>query len=160
MKLIDFAPLPFHGQKRNFLRLLIESVNMLKLQRIVNENTFFLDVFGGSGLISNNLRLNFKNRIIYNDFDNYSSEIHKTLNTYKFLNLIKQILPAKERLSHAYSRYYYLNETQRKFVFDMIDTYAHNLYIPAVCMNFSVFNIEKDLENLKKKKKELLIVCQ
>ncbi len=153
MKIYQLAPLPFHGQKRHFIKPSIETIKLLEFQKIINKDTFFLDVFGGSGLISNNLRLNFRNRIIYNDFDNYSSEIHKTINTYKFLNLINQILPQRSKSKNSNSlAYYYLNDRQREFILDMIDTFAANIHISTICMYLSCFHITKDLTALKQKK--------
>ena len=42
----------------------------------INDETIFLDVFGGSGLISHNIKQWYpKNRVIWNDYDNYQKRL-------------------------------------------------------------------------------------
>jgi uncharacterized protein HI_1523 len=68
------APLPFIGQKRNFLK---------HIEQVLNDNIpgdgegwTIVDVFGGSGLLSHTTkRLKPKARVIYNDFDGYSERL-------------------------------------------------------------------------------------
>jgi 16S rRNA G966 N2-methylase RsmD len=68
------APLPFVGQKRNFLK---------QFAKVLNENIdgqgedwTIIDVFGGSGLLAHHAkRLKPNARVIYNDFDNYADRL-------------------------------------------------------------------------------------
>lgn len=65
------APLPFIGQKRNFIR---------HFEQVLKDNLTddgegwtIVDVFGGSGLLAHNAkRLYPKAVVIYNDFDDYA----------------------------------------------------------------------------------------
>lgn len=64
------APLPFAGQKRRWLRQLEPIVRSLP------PNTTFVDVFGGSGLVSRLCKdIHPTARVIYNDYDNYSERL-------------------------------------------------------------------------------------
>ena len=65
------APLPFQGQKRMFVR---------EFARVLEETfrgrTLFVDLFGGSGLLSRTIKDTLPDaRVIYNDFDNYSDRL-------------------------------------------------------------------------------------
>jgi site-specific DNA-adenine methylase len=67
MKNYNQAPLPFQGQKRKFLK---EFQTVLKQH--FNDATVFVDLFGGSGFLSNAVKQIFPEaRVIYNDFDDY-----------------------------------------------------------------------------------------
>lgn len=60
------APLPFVGQKRMFAR------EFIKVLEQFSENTVFVDLFGGSGLLSHIAkRCKPRATVVYNDFDNY-----------------------------------------------------------------------------------------
>ncbi|UNM96047.1 DNA adenine methylase [Ignatzschineria rhizosphaerae] len=61
------APLPFQGQKRNWLRY----VNNLDFS-----NKVVIDLFGGSGLLSHEIKRNNPSaKVIWNDFDNYQARL-------------------------------------------------------------------------------------
>lgn len=73
-KIFKQAPLPFIGQKRNFIRSFCEVLND-NIQGLGEEWTI-VDVFGGSGLLSHQAkRLKPRARVIYNDFDNYAQRL-------------------------------------------------------------------------------------
>ena len=60
------APLPFVGQKRMFAR------EFIKVLEQYPEDTVFVDLFGGSGLLSHIAKCQKPNAtVVYNDFDNY-----------------------------------------------------------------------------------------
>ena len=69
------APLPFVGQKRQFLKY---------LKQVLNDNIpgdgegwTIIDAFGGSGLLSHTAKaLKPKARVIYNDFDGYAEQLN------------------------------------------------------------------------------------
>ncbi len=81
------APLPFQGQKRFFIsRFAEEIVNMPK-------NTIFVDLFGGSGLLSRTAKdVNPKCRVIYNDYDIYCARIKAIPTTNRILAELRPIL--------------------------------------------------------------------
>ena len=68
------APLPFTGQKRNFLKLFKQVLN----EHIPGdgEGWTILDAFGGSGLLSHTAKqCKPVARVIYNDYDGYSERL-------------------------------------------------------------------------------------
>jgi len=81
------APLPFMGQKRRFLK---------KVKEVLAdhpEHSVYVDLFGGSGLLSHTIKANFPNaRVIYNDFDNYRFRLAHIQKTNVLLNDFKQWL--------------------------------------------------------------------
>ena len=61
------APLPFLGQKRNFVKL---------VRQLDFSGKTVVDLFGGSGILSQTIKQqNPTSRVIYNDFDNYQSRL-------------------------------------------------------------------------------------
>ena len=89
-------PLPFCGNKRNMLKHLKGILQ--DMGSYINENTIFYDVFGGSGLLSHEIkRLYPKNRVIYNDFDNYMRRLDKIEQTERIRASILSIKTRKER---------------------------------------------------------------
>lgn len=69
-------PLPFRGNKTKWIKDLIKYF-------VKNHNKFenytFIDVFGGSGIISQAIaKLYPNNKVIYNDFDNYTKLLTKS----------------------------------------------------------------------------------
>lgn len=69
-KIYNTAPLPFMGQKRRFVNQFREAL------REFSTATTFVDLFGGSGLLSHiTARERPDARVIYNDFDDYHLRI-------------------------------------------------------------------------------------
>lgn len=65
-------PLVFLGNKRNQLGNIKRVLENMFIDRTINKETIIYDVFGGSGLVSHNIKVWYpKNDVIYNDFDNY-----------------------------------------------------------------------------------------
>ncbi|MDC7252367.1 DNA adenine methylase [Wohlfahrtiimonas chitiniclastica] len=85
MKKYTKAPLPFLGQKRNWLRL-INEINF--------DHMTVIDLFGGSGILSHEIKRNNPNaRVIWNDFDNYQGR----------LNQIEQTEALRQKIAKACS---------------------------------------------------------
>ena len=85
-KLYLSAPLPFVGQKRMFAKQFIEVV------RQYPADTVFVDLFGGSGLLSHITKhFHPESRVIYNDFDNYRLRINNIPRTNRLLESIRPI---------------------------------------------------------------------
>jgi site-specific DNA-adenine methylase len=64
------SPLPFQGQKTNFLKQFNEALNAF------DPNGTYVDLFGGSGLLSHTLKLKYPNaRVIWNDHDNFAARL-------------------------------------------------------------------------------------
>lgn len=67
------APLPFQGQKRNFIKQFRE---LIKDEFRAHRNGVFIDAFGGSGLLSHNIKQIYPSaRVIYNDYDGYCERL-------------------------------------------------------------------------------------
>ncbi len=96
-KKFNNAPLPFQGQKRRFIRQLEE---MAKRQ---NEGTIFIDLFGGSGLVSHTIkRARPDCRVVYNDYDHYSDRLANVARTNAMLRGLRDMLagvPQKARIT-------------------------------------------------------------
>lgn len=86
------APLPFVGQKRMFAKQFIEVIKQYPA------GTVFVDLFGGSGLLSHITRhFHPESRVVYNDFDNYRHRINNIGRTNRLLSLIRPISERFER---------------------------------------------------------------
>lgn len=98
------APLPFVGQKRMFAK------EYLKVLDEVKDGKVFVDLFGGSGLLSHiTKRQRPDATVVYNDFDNYRRRIENIPRTNALLDRLRNILvdvpklnavskPVKERI--------------------------------------------------------------
>ncbi|WP_315170136.1 DNA adenine methylase [Alloprevotella tannerae] len=87
MKKYAKAPLPFQGQKRFFLR------DFAKVVSLYPADTTFVDLFGGSGLLSHTAKYARPTaRVIYNDFDNYAARLAAIPQTNKIRAEIGSIL--------------------------------------------------------------------
>lgn len=87
------APLPFVGQKRMFASRFIDIVSQYH-----PSGTVFVDLFGGSGLLSHIAkRCHPEARVIYNDFDNYRQRIDNIPKTNNLLKQIREIVSGLPR---------------------------------------------------------------
>ena len=81
------APLPFTGQKRNFLKY---------FQQVLKENISnkgqdwtIIDAFGGSGLLAHTAKQTLPEaRVIFNDFDGYTERLAHIDDTNRLRELI------------------------------------------------------------------------
>lgn len=100
-KIHKAAPLPFQGQKRNFVSSFIAA---LKEFRECHEIDTVVDLFGGSGLLSHvSKRLYPDLKVVYNDFDNFHVRIKNAHVTNSILESIRTILrhsPRNQRLTN------------------------------------------------------------
>lgn len=80
------APLPFLGQKRNFLKAFKQTI---KEDFSAYKNATFVDVFGGSGLLAHTIKSVYPNaKVIYNDFDGYTERLKHIETTNEILEKI------------------------------------------------------------------------
>lgn len=80
------APLPFMGQKRRFVPDFKEAL------KLFNEKTVFVDLFGGSGLLSHVAKRERPDaRVVYNDFDDYHVRLANVERTNHLLSDLKEI---------------------------------------------------------------------
>lgn len=81
------APLPFQGQKRKFAK------EFAKVLQQYPDDTVFVDLFGGSGLLSHITKCQKPNAtVVYNDFDNYRQRLAHISQTNELLAAIREIL--------------------------------------------------------------------
>lgn len=134
------APLPFTGQKRNFLKHFIKVLN----ENIhgQGEDWTIIDVFGGSGLLAHHSKQTKPSaRVIYNDFDNYIQRINHIADTNKLRSLIANILIHKPKNSR-------IDSQTKDLILDRIKTFAG--YIDIDCLqSWLLFtgNQVKDLDD-------------
>lgn len=93
-KIYNSAPLPFMGQKRRFVNQFREAL------REFSSATTFVDLFGGSGLLSHITAHERPDaRVIYNDFDDYHLRIENVERTNAILAEIREILAGIPRVA-------------------------------------------------------------
>ena len=81
------APLPFQGQKRMFAK------EYIKVLRQFPDNTTFVDLFGGSGLLSHIAKCQKPDAtVVYNDFDGYRLRLGHILQTNELLAELRKIV--------------------------------------------------------------------
>lgn len=86
-KQFNSAPLPFQGQKRKFTK------EFAKVLQQYPDDTVFVDLFGGSGLLSHITKRQKPNAtVVYNDFDNYRQRLARISQTNELLAAIREIL--------------------------------------------------------------------
>lgn len=87
MKNYNQSPLPFQGQKRNFVRLFREHLTRF------DETFTYVDLFGGSGLLSHTVKTVYpKAKVVYNDFDNFTLRLSSISKTNKLLEQLRVVL--------------------------------------------------------------------
>ena len=89
------APLPFTGQKWKFSK----KVSDLALKTFKNCN-IFVDVFGGSGLLSNNIKYSRNDaQVFYNDYDNYCERVKHIEEVNALLKKLREFIEPYKRHS-------------------------------------------------------------
>ena len=93
-KLYMSAPLPFVGQKRNFARPFIKVLEQYP------DGTTFVDLFGGSGLLSHIAKHQKPHsKVVYNDYDNYRERLVRIPETNELLAKLREITAGIPRKS-------------------------------------------------------------
>lgn len=96
-KMFLSAPLPFVGQKRMFVKEFIKVLGQF------SDSTVFVDIFGGSGLLSHITKCARPDAVVvYNDFDNYRQRLENISTTNVLLSDLRKItegVPSKKRIS-------------------------------------------------------------
>lgn len=86
------APLPFMGQKRMFAKEFIKVLGQFP------DSTVFVDLFGGSGLLSHITKCVRPDAVVvYNDFDNYRQRLANIPATNALLSDLRQIVAGVPR---------------------------------------------------------------
>ena len=86
-KQYNSAPLPFQGQKRMFAK------EFIKVLQQFPDGTVFVDLFGGSGLLSHIVkRQKPHSEVIYNDFDGYRQRLEHIPETNELLSKLRTLV--------------------------------------------------------------------
>ena len=135
------APLPFQGQKRNFVAPFREALTDLK-----GKVTVIVDLFGGSGLLSHTAKQVFPEcKVIYNDYDDFHLRLLNIDNTNNLLSDIRAILS-------GYPKEKRINEPLRGLIFERIEREARTDYVDYITLSSSLLfsaNYVTSFEELK-----------
>lgn len=135
------SPLPFQGQKRMFAK------EYIKVLRQFPDDTTFVDLFGGSGLLSHIAKCQKPNStVVYNDFDGYRKRLEALPQTNALLAELRAIVDVP--------RYKAIVGAQRERVLSCIRRHERNYgYVDYITLSSSILFSMKyatkyaDLEN-------------
>lgn len=141
------APLPFMGQKRRFLK------EVKKVIENCPENAIFVDLFGGSGLLSHTVKSCLPNAtVVYNDFDNYRQRLQNLPLTNRLLADIRAILsgcPKDKKIAEPY----------RSRIIDRVAQEEQSGYVDYITLSSNIMFAMKYALSLEALKKETLYNC-
>lgn len=140
------APLPFVGQKRMFAKEFIKVLGQFP------DNTVFVDLFGGSGLLSHiakNIKPN--STVVYNDFDNYRYRLRHIPQTNKLLSDIRNIVSA------SVPKHKPIKGQLRELIFKRIEEEQKNVgYVDFITLSSSLMFSMKYKLSVPEMRKEVL----
>lgn len=140
-KIYNSAPLPFMGQKRRFVNQFREAL------REFSSATTFVDLFGGSGLLSHiTARDRPDARVIYNDFDDYHLRIENVERTNAILAEICEILAGIPRMAKVPA-------DAKAQIVALLEEHEQTGFVDYITISSSVLfsaNYANDLEMLRK----------
>lgn len=140
-KVYNSAPLPFMGQKRRFAAQFREAL------REFPTATTFVDLFGGSGLLSHITKRERPDaRVIYNDFDDYHLRIENVEQTNAILAEIREILVGVPRMAKV-------PEEMKARIIALLEEHEQTGYVDYITISSSLLfsaNYADDLEILQK----------
>ena len=123
MKNYTSAPLPFMGQKKHFIR------EFRKALREFDHATVFVDLFGGSGLLSHVTKRERPDaRVIYNDFDDYHVRLENIDQTNALLADIRTIVG-------EYPKKKMLPENLRKNILEVIQSAEQDGFVDYITLS-------------------------
>lgn len=111
-------PLSFQGNKRNHIKNLLRFLQL----RGFDESFTYFDVFGGSGIISHNIKFKYpKAEVIYNDFDYYTQRLKILPYTNEIMSRIYD-----EVLKDNYKVNERINETDKAEILKILSDYQND----------------------------------
>lgn len=142
------APLPFMGQKRRFLK---QFKGCLKEQ--FPDAKLFVDLFGGSGLLSHTIKRNRPAaRVIYNDFDNFCKRIKNIPITNKLLSELREI-------TKNYPKDVRLDEFAKKKILEVVFHYDQHYYVDYITISSNLLFSMKYVLNYQDLTKQTFYNC-
>lgn len=148
VKKFTTAPLPFMGQKRRFLKQVTEVIATCP------EGTVFVDLFGGSGLLSHTIKQTKPtSTVVYNDYDNYRKRLQNIDNTNQLIGIVRELLkdvPKDKKVP----------EDVRSKIFDCVAKQEQKVgYVDYITLSSSILFSMKYVTSLEALKKETLYNC-
>ena len=144
------APLPFVGQKRMFAQKFKEALKEYP------DNSVFVDLFGGSGLLSHITKREKPNAtVIYNDYDNYRMRLNNINRTNALLSDLRKLTIdcPRQKLIPEPIRGLILERLRQEettgFV-DYITISSSLLFSMKYCMNLKDLQRESFYNNIRK----------
>jgi hypothetical protein len=139
------APLPFVGQKRMFAK---------EFRKVLSEfpdGTTFVDLFGGSGLLSHIAKHDKPHsKVVYNDFDGYRQRLEHISHTNKLLTELRSIVK-------DFPRHKAITGETREQVFDCLLRYEQRYgYIDFITISSSIMFSMKYRLSIDDMRKEAL----
>nr|BFF39087.1 hypothetical protein BACY1_08920 [Tenacibaculum mesophilum] len=137
------APLPFQGQKRNFVKQFKEAL------KTYPDDAVYVDLFGGSGLLSHTVKQEKPNvKVIYNDYDNFKERLKAIPKTNKLLSNIRVLvedIPNKKAIP----------DNVRFKILDIVTEADKKGYVDYISLSASLLfsmNYVQSLEELRKQR--------
>lgn len=142
-KQYSVAPLPFVGQKRRFVK------EFVKVLQAYPDGTTFVDLFGGSGLLSHIAKCQKPNsKVVYNDYDGYRRRLEAIPQTNALLTELREIVAETPRDKP-------IKGEARERVLECIARHEqHNGYIDYITLSASVLFSMKYRMSLDELRKE------
>lgn len=135
------APLPFMGQKRNFLKDFKIALKQYP------ENAVYVDLFGGSGILAHTIKSIYpKSTVIYNDFDDYRKRLESIPKTNLILKEIREIVK-------DYPKDKKIAEHLKQQILKIVKKYHEKGYIDFITISSSLrfgMNYDTSMEELQK----------
>lgn len=140
------APLPFVGQKRMFAR------EFIKVLKQFPDDATFVDLFGGSGLLSHIAKRCKPNAtVVYNDFDNYRRRLENIPHTNRLIADIREIV------GNTVPRHKAITGDIRECVFNRIQREELETgYVDFITLSASIMFSMKYRMSVSKMRKETL----
>ena len=147
-KTFTTAPLPFMGQKRRFLKQFKSCLNGQ-----FPDAKLFVDLFGGSGLLSHTVKRNRPEaRVIYNDFDHYSKRIENISITNKLISELRVI-------TQSYPKDIRLDDIAKKKIIDVVLRYDQHYYVDYITLSSNLLFSMKYILNYEDLTKQTFYNC-
>ncbi|MEQ3501135.1 DNA adenine methylase [Tenacibaculum sp. SSH1-16] len=144
------SPLPFQGQKRNFIKNFKEELKKYP------EDAIYIDLFGGSGLLSHTVKQqNSKAKVIYNDYDNFKKRLNAIPETNKLLSKIRGLvedIPNKKAIPDniKFKILDIVTESDRNGYVDYISLSANLLFSMNYVQNLEDFRKQRFYNRVRK----------
>ena len=116
-KIYNAAPLPFMGQKRRFVPQFRKALQEFPFA------TTFVDLFGGSGLLSHIAKRERPDaRVVYNDFDDFHLRVENIDRTNAIIDRIRTILANAPRGKKV-------DPAKRQAILDLLECHEQTGYV-------------------------------